>query len=498
MPLPKIKKQVSVMFGEHPEQDLTNFKGNKKCEEDKIGVRNPYAIASLIALVAENKSNPWRDDPRKNQQEMVRLINIGFPSNKKEYPSLFSREAKSPLFMSQKEIVKALNPRILSLINKNMIANIIGSSSIGSTSHGHQGSEAGLAPSTAVADKWDFAKDPAGNPVKYYFGSRSELNMLNDVNQGTSEDCWVLAALYSLAWVDPLNFPKSLREPVKTVSLTFANRNGGTYPIQTVSTEYLITSPNNPTSCRFNPDNIKMWAAAYEKAYAAVYKDGNGNGVPPSGLNYGGAYPNYLRPDTIQFGKGNPIIALQEIGKKVAPEPVQTYNSSNDTFNSAVVWEKIKTNCKESPNAPGYSFKTKVPMVTYTYDDQLESQIVAKLGLSYQNEVIVACHSYSLLGIYQQDSETNPAYLPNANSYIVLKNPWGLLPGIANIPTMKPDPQSQYANDPQLRQDAFATGTWKPCSDVERDLTLSAQQDGIFGLSFPQFMRYFKIVGWIE
>ncbi len=109
---------------------------------------------------------------------------------------------------------------------------------------------------------------------------------------------------------------------------------------------------------------------------------------------------------------------------------------------------------------------TTVPMAAWSYrTSAIANAVHPETTINYDNEIIVANHSYSILGVYIANKGT-----PNQKNYIVLRNPYGRL----------------WGADPTLKEiaDWLYTGAWA----LEQYYTRSPSvNDGIFALEANRF-----------
>jgi hypothetical protein len=281
----------------------------------------------------------------------------------------------------------------------------------------------------------------------------------DDLIQGCLPDCFFVAALSAFAWAIRAQdkFLENLGHPTSYtfyVPQTDANGNlvvGGTITQDatfSITADIPLIRPYTLVFSRSN-DYKEIWPSLYEKAFATwVYC--RKNGITPSPT---------VKPSYLPICQGNPVAALVNITGK----PFTSYNTNimgdGDSYN------KIRTQF----TANG-SIKTQYPTVAWTYE-------TAPGGVSYNNDVIVANHSYTVLGVYPQAA---PADL--TKTYIVLRNPFGQSKG---------DPKTGL--DTNLPSDAFYKENWGPLGRSLGDTT-----DGIFALKDPVFRKYFAGFGWVK
>jgi hypothetical protein len=192
--------------------------------------------------------------------------------------------------------------------------------------------------------------------------------------QGSADDCWLIAALSSVAWAAGARLRGKAAITIynpKTGAST--NYNFTANPL----TEKIPVNGGNVIFARTDPLG-DSWPALYEKAYA-IWKSGQVIDTPNIGA----------------IGMGDGISALKSITGYLHTNPAGDIAAANVNFNAA-------TPGLSSPpvNAQG---KTLYPTVAWT---------TAKEGLPagiYQN------HSYSFFGFYATGGKT----------YVILRNPYG-------------------------------------------------------------------------
>lgn len=276
------------------------------------------------------------------------------------------------------------------------------------------------------------------------FGTRE----YNDPVQGNLPDCYLIAPLSSLAFLNmiPLKQPLPLPEPPNTYEFKFYNPPASA-PTPTAPVKITYNLPLDATgSYRYSKSftSSEIWVALYEKAFAS----------------WAGARTD--KPDYSLICTGDPMLALMNIsGWKY--DTTSKYSTLNMT--GIQIYDKINSQCK---NSVIYR-TTKWPMVAYTYDPRRESP---PPGVTYTDATIVANHAYSVLGVHAIGAE----------KYIVMRNPWGQKgagPGSGD-----PDPSS-------LPSGALASGSWFGVQKLEDP------NDAVFALKSAVFQKYFKGFGWV-
>jgi hypothetical protein len=264
----------------------------------------------------------------------------------------------------------------------------------------------------------------------------------DDPVQGPIPDCYLLAALSSVAWF-AFNYPgkgQDIIAPEKTDPVEFTLYKDRTVIAYSVSgrsinpqgtpvyTNYLL--PKKQTS-EFTGAKTKTgnasWLPYYEKAYLR-YLEEIGQLTPAGDPNL---------PDICRIPCGDPGETLRSIMgvpssrliRYIMNSKIPGYVSNNPD----VVWIRLNNVVAERINCPpaNISRRTQYPAVARTFcssgpdithDPEPDPCAAEATGVIYDNELIVASHSYSLLGIVHDDSDP-------VNRYVILRNPYGENPG---------------------------------------------------------------------
>jgi hypothetical protein len=274
----------------------------------------------------------------------------------------------------------------------------------------------------------------------------------DDVVQGCIPDCYYLASLYSLAWVNPAAitnqnppFGFTFYYPPNTPDNTSPNPK----PAPPVSVKgplplKKITQPDGNVGYQFvyarsTTPSTEIWPAIYEKAYAKF-------------INLPSADGDADHPDISKIGEGSPFQTLVNLtGLNLALDDTTSLTANYATGDD--IFTKI-----QSSMCTGGTKKASRPGVAFTYRNG-----------NYSEDKLVANHTYSILGWHQE----------NTKNYIVLRNPYG--------PTWYKDPK-MYDD-----QGSLAKGGWAPLP-LGRRLD---KDDGIFGLRADLFRTYFEAFNWV-
>jgi hypothetical protein len=283
---------------------------------------------------------------------------------------------------------------------------------------------AGLATAAAWQDKGVFFKEAAE-----FF----------DPIQGAVGDCYLIAALSSVAWARTYEISHRSRATGSSQQsfvdmITFHQ---GNQKVQVEVTEKVpVSASGNPLYAR-SSEAGEVWPAILEKAYAKWR------------TNHSGDTPNIL-----SIAGGDPVRAAAQI-TGLSPSYYWTASSSPDT-----IYKRVREN--------SLSYKTFNPMVAWTYSSGDKSPDKIK----YSDANLVANHAYSILGWSYR----------NSNRYIILRNPWG-----------QKEASTDYLPGSWMAWDTpyyGGPGWW-------RTISLGAN-DGIFGLRVETFKKYFAGFGVVK
>ena len=209
-----------------------------------------------------------------------------------------------------------------------------------------------------------------------------------DPVQGAVGDCYLIAALASIAWARPYLIAQ-LTRATGTGQQAFVDmieiHDGATTKQVEVTEKLPLNAPGNTYIYCRSSETGEIWPAVYEKAYAKwrtkVTTD---------------------TPDISAIAGGDPVAALAQLSG------LTPYYFSNPAIAAHDIWQKVREN--------SLSRKTFNPMVAWTYCSPPS-------GVNYSSAQIAGCHAYSILGwLYD-----------NSKEYIVLRNPWGFFEATLNV-----------------------------------------------------------------
>jgi hypothetical protein len=267
-----------------------------------------------------------------------------------------------------------------------------------------------------------------------------EAAEMTDPVQGALGDCYLIAAMSSVAWARTYDIAHRSRA-TGTAQQRFVDLVVFHQANKAIRIEVSERVPLNPPGHTFiyarSSEGGEIWPAVYEKAYAK-WRTG-----------HSGDTPNYA-----PLAGGDPVGAAAQL-TGLQPHYYSTVGNSADT-----IWQKVRQN--------SLSRKTFNPMVAWTYS----SGDASPDKVNYNNAHIAANHAYSILGWNYVDGK----------KYIVLRNPWGTYESTVGIVGGK-----WYAWDAPY----YGGPGWWRSIDM-------ATADGIFALNAGTFKRYFAGFGWVD
>lgn len=270
-----------------------------------------------------------------------------------------------------------------------------------------------------------------------------ETTELLDPVQGAVGDCYLIAALSSVAWARPYVIAQRNRATGNGSFLDMVEFfNGSTKTEVEISENLPLGTPGNYFLYCRSSDPGEIWPAVYEKAYAKWRTGDPGD-----------------QPNILAIAGGDPVLAISQL----TGFPRTYYSCAAMTAHD--IWQRVRAN--------SLSYKTFNPMTAYTYPTS-----DAAAGRVYANANLVANHAYSILGWGYVDG----------HEYVIVRNPWGTTEATLNI-----------MNGSWVAWDAAYSGPagGSPSGGTRgfwRTIPLS-NNDGIFGLRADTFKLYFQGFG---
>lgn len=396
----------------------------KQVAPKNVGVINPYALAEVL----RKESVEW------HQVDTHEVLTETFEM---PYEELFDPKFNSPLYSGLE-----LNPETLDMERAEL-----------PTVAAERVEEPGLPATDADVRITDADSEPGRMGVAEALAGVSvtaswqdpgtffkEAAEVTDPVQGALGDCYLIAALSSVAWARTYEIAHRTRATgtaqEQFVDLIIFHHQGQTVRIE-VGEDVPLNPPSNTFIYARSSEKGEIWPAVYEKAYAKWR------------TNHSGDTPNYA-----PIAGGDPVGAAAQL-TGLQPHYYWTASLSADT-----IWQKVRQN--------SLSRKTFNPMVAWTYSSGEKSPD----KVNYNNAHIAANHAYSILGW---------DYV-GGKKYVVLRNPWGTYEAQVGIVGGK-----WYAWDAPYYG---GPGWWR---SIEM-----ATVDGIFALNADTFKKYFAGFGWVD
>ena len=270
-----------------------------------------------------------------------------------------------------------------------------------------------------------------------------ETTELLDPVQGAVGDCYLIAALSSIAWARPYVIAQRNRATSAGTFMNMVEFHNGSAKVEIEVSENLpLTSPGNIFLYCRSSDPGEIWPGVYEKAYAKWRTGDPGD-----------------QPNILAIAGGDPVLAMRQLtGFNL------TYYSCS-AMAPHDIWQTVRAN--------SLSYKTFNPMTAWTY-----ATSDAGVGRVYSNANLVANHAYSILGW---------GYV-NGAEYVILRNPWGMTEATLNVMNGSWVAwDAAYSGPAGSYPSGGGRGFW-------RSIPL-ANNDGVFGLRADTFKTYFAGFG---
>lgn len=347
--------------------------------ELKIGVTNPYAIAELVA----GKQIRWGSlaNPVAELSTILQipekqlfaadsaLLRPGLTTDLTGKPKILSADEAQARLQSylksnlpQTPSVHRLPLSVLTTARIQLLTSLLAHPALGSTNQPWQPAN------TEWIDKGDYFED---------------LAEINDPIQGALANCYLIAAMSSVAWSRPYAVANVMRPaawgddegPIHRV-VFYKDGAGNGEPIE-VSERVPVQQGSQAWKYARSRDPAETWPAVVEKAFGK-WKTGNTTDFP----DYG------------PMAYGDPVLASAQLVRGGR----QYKGNSDHTADALIQFVRANSLGKRTFN----------PMVAWTYGS-------APTGLDYGAARVVGNHAYSILGWEWR----------NNTYYVVLRNPWG-------------------------------------------------------------------------
>ncbi|GIG30177.1 C2 family cysteine protease [Cellulomonas marina] len=291
-----------------------------------------------------------------------------------------------------------------------------------------------------------------------------EAAEFSDPVQGGLGDCWLIAAMSSVAWALPGRIADAARAtgvPNDRFTHRFEYRDpgDGSQRVFEASDETLVWSGTTSPLYARSAEPGEIWPGVVEKAFAQ-WRQGT----------------THDHPDLTVLNGGDPVWASAALSGRT---PQYTWHAGTT---AAALRTLVKSHSR--------SYRTVDPMTAWTYG-------TAPDGLSYADATIVGNHAYSVLGwttgtvlrrafdrlLARSSSAARLAFEPQGaalldlrlltRDYVILRNPWGSTEATVGA-----------------RHGAITVrdeGFWR---SIDLDVV-----DGVFAIDFPTYQQYFAGTG---
>jgi hypothetical protein len=275
-----------------------------------------------------------------------------------------------------------------------------------------------------------------------------------DPVQGALGDCWLIAALSSVAWSRPYAIIQKNRTTGPNQD-QFVDKieigNSGAIKSYEVSERIPVSDPGGFPIYGRSSESGEIWPGLFEKAFAKL-RTGNLTD----------------KPDFRALNGGDPVDASARLVPGLTAKYTGTGGTSADDL-----WKLLLANSIANPSAPstidflrGRSGRTVNPMTAWTYAQAAD----APDDIAYDNETrIVGCHAYSVLGWM---TSTRRILSKLSDRYIILRNPWATYEGLVDV----------------------ATGSWD-AFDRSWMRSTPLNSGGVFAMKIESFKKYFAGIG---
>lgn len=453
-------------------------KEHKKRNPVQVGARNPFAVAEAVNKAPIN----WELYDYSWMVETLRqTLTPKKPRNKRPRLQTMLSEALS----FEKLFDPTYNSRVYTRQNTSGSSPHVGDTGNAYELMSTSGCEAQSNGKKSLATN-NYARITESAPV---FG----VPRVDAPIQGCPADCWLIAALSSVAWVDPDIIQRLLWD---LLQLKDFDPNSGdplivvdTNPSDDIDWKPDITGFTIPAFARSKYD--ETWPAIYEN-YVSLLKATPRGSIPR--MDYGDPQWACFSIDERTFGPTEfkefftsyPSKTIQEIGDLV-------WNELTDTNSPFSVW------------ADASFLKTNYPTVTWTYYASYGNLGGAPTPGVVYDLFISANHGYSVLG-------TKGTNTPDDPGYIILRNPWAGTFDTNCLEYYLPVPKAaartykiaepleislygDYTNYWQGNRQYYVSTPYNP--KIARELQPDKVLDGIFGIEVHDFVKYFAGYAWV-
>ena len=284
---------------------------------------------------------------------------------------------------------------------------------------------------SAVNEDW-IPENGHWEDIGHFF---SEVAEFSDPIQGPLGNCYLIAAMASVAWARPYDIVHRTRatgygQQEFTNMIVIYDDNGTVNNIEVTESIAVSNVTNAAIYCRSSEQN-EIWPAIYEKAYAKWLTGTTSD-----------------HPDITQTAGGSVYLAMQRL------TGLNEWHVNTKNYTLDDLWLMVKEN--------SVGKRTFNPMGAATISEYMMQQE----GLTFIGSGIAGGHAYSILGW---------DYV-NGTKYIIFRNPWGF--------------QETSVGAMSGSVSMYNISWWQNI-----DLT---DPDGVFGIDVKSFQKYFRYIGGVK
>jgi hypothetical protein len=461
---------------QHGERDPCIFRKHSHMSL-QIGAKNPYAMISESHLHQKRKEMNTGFSPNNSAvfSTSVDTVFYGIPTNStRQYiadvlcsPVMLGNEDKPPLDKLKFEHLFDPVYRSQLFCYKRNRRRIVRLNESGATDR--------LQTQAGSLVDCENLNMSLGQPANVPVAKADNSYLVDDPIQGAAPDCWIIAALSSLAWVYP--YPISTCGDFGMIFLGNPD-NGDFQDVNIDDTSSMPMNGSQPAGAK-SKDSSVTWPAWYEVAMAKFL----------------GIYSGNNPKEICRIPPGDPQFALSCL-------MFSPYCSDNRVdLKTAVMADYLGNQAiagKRSPfivadgNHRGFTWFTQCPTVAWTYcsgdtnyplpESYANNPTGRATGVTYTDDILVANHSYSVLGICRDPADVE---------YVVLRNPYGVDSICDNLTYGI----CRYA---AVKLQLVPTAGTLPQSIVYTDADGKTHiYHGIFALKISDFVQYFAGFGWV-
>lgn len=416
---------------------------------NSVGVANPFALIETL----HRRRIAW---DRVDNAESLLEKSFGVPIG-----TLLSGDDNSPLY--------AFRPKPTRNIETSFPLGLRGEAAREKFDALIRGNKMSIDPS--LVDRWRdilVLADPTREETEYPNASWQDIGdffeeaaEFADPVQGGLADCWLIAALASVAWTRPYAIMQRTRATgagdQQFVDAITLNTGANPAPVFEVSEAIPVWNGSDLPLFGRSSEPGEIWPCLYEKAFAKL-RSGNLTD----------------KPDFHADDYGDCVDACVKLVPGLTAQYIGTSNTSADDL-----WATLQSNSIANPATPGIpslfrnrAGRTFNPLTAWTYGKDTDSPD----GIRYDGTTrVVGNHCYSVLGwitVSVPSVSLRPQLRFVRERYIVLRNPWATWEATIDVLAGNWDAQDQ---------------TWLR--------TTPLNMAGVFAMKIETFKKYYAGLG---